>query len=229
MQLLAIIFLGLLPSVVWLTFFVKEHKKHPEPPILIILAFLLGGLATFGAFYLQLYSYNEFLLNIGKNHFLTVTVFATIEEILKWMAVWIFMILGISQGRFKDPIRPMIYSITVALGFAAVENIALLMNQSYLGYASMVVAELLILRFIGATLLHSAASGIVGFHWAGGIVKKENLTFHILVGLILASSLHATFNYLIIKYGPTIWPIAFVIFMGLIVLIDFEELKTADV
>lgn len=232
MEFLLITALGLLPSAIWLFFFVQEHNRHPEPPMQIIFAFMLGGIATFLAYYGQLFSYNYVFSTFGRSTPITIIGFAGIEEIVKWLGVLLFVHIAVKRGKFVDPLRPMIYSITVALGFAAVENIALLITHGSTVEAatvSSVIFELLVLRFIGATLLHSVTSGIVGFHWAGAIVKKQSVGWHVLAGITLATLLHATFNYLIINYGPTTWPIIFVIGISFFVLIDFEELKAADI
>lgn len=231
MEFLLIISLGLLPSAIWLFFFIKEHKRHPENPLQIIFAFLLGGITTFLAYYGQVFLYEYILSSFAREAPISIFFFAGVEEVLKWLGVVIFVHTASKFGRFVDPMRPMIYAITVALGFAAVENIALLITHSSAveaAAASSIIFELLVLRFIGATLLHSVTSGIVGFHWAGAIVKKQNPGWHILAGLFIATLLHAVFNYLIINYGPTVWPVIFVIGISFFVLIDFEELKAAD-
>jgi len=112
----------------------------------------------------------------------------------------------------------MIYMITAALGFAAVENIAAAYNNSL-----PVILETTTLRFFGATLLHTLCSGLVGYYWAKSILSdsKNKLIF----GLSLAALLHAIFNYLIIKYEPVIVPTIFLIIFALFILHDFEKLK----
>jgi len=72
------------------------------------------------------------------------------------------------------------------------------------------------LRFVGATLMHALASGILGYLWA-----KRRLVF----GLLLVSLLHAIFNYLILKLGPTIFPTILLVVMAIAMFADFDKLK----
>mgnify|MGYP001585043458 FL=1 len=81
------------------------------------------------------------------------------------------------------------------------------------------------LRFVGATLLHTLASGFVGYEWGRAIVKKEKPAPYLALGVIGATLLHTIFNYLIIKSGPVTLPLIFLIFLAPFILQDFEKLK----
>ena len=126
---------------------------------------------------------------------------------------FLVVLLFIRKSRFLDePIDLMIYMITAALGFAAVENLFFFNSvrsiEELIGLAS--------LRFVGATLMHALASGILGYLWA-----KRRLIF----GLISVSLLHAVFNYLILKLGPTIFPTILLVVMAIAMFADFDKLK----
>jgi len=47
--------------------------------------------------------------------------------------------------------------------------------------------------------------------------------------LLIATVLHAIFNYLIIKTGPATLAIVYVVFAALFLLGDFEKLKKEDI
>ncbi len=125
----------------------------------------------------------------------------------------------------------MIYMITAALGFAAVENTLFLFGVLDAGnvISGITTGDL---RFIGATLLHVTASGLVGFMIAiayhhGKVIKS----IAIIVGLALAISLHAAFNLAIINSTSvdTLKIFAWV-WAGVIVLILlFEEVKGMEI
>jgi len=220
--------LGLAPSIVWLIFFEYEEAKHGEPISRLIYAFIIGSFTTFAALAVQLAVIPYFQAHaISQHNLLGISIFASIEEILKFLAVY-FLIAW--RFKFDEPLEAMIYMITVALGFAAVENIASLVNQGGLHGAviSAAALESIILRFLGATLLHSATSGIIGFQWAVGLVRKKYVWLHLMLGVVMASLLHSVFNYLIIMTGPSSWGLAFVVFISLFTLIDFEELRIED-
>jgi len=48
-------------------------------------------------------------------------------------------------------------------------------------------------------------------------------------GILLATLLHGTFNYLIINYGNLVYGLIFIAVAGLFVLLDFEKLKNKPV
>lgn len=228
MSLLVLIGLGLLPSVTWLIFYLQEDKQHPEPIPMVIYAFIVGGLITFLVLVLQLSLRQWFsLIGVQARSPLELLSFSAIEEVLKFTAVWIFIS---RRNSFNEPIDAMMYMVTAALGFAAVENIASLGQPGpslITGIAGVAPLELLALRFFGATLLHSLTSAIVGYHWGHGIIKKQILR-GIAIGLSIAIALHAVFNYLILKTGPVTWVISFVMFIGFFVMSDFERLKIEE-
>ena len=87
------------------------------------------------------------------------------------------------------------------------------------------IAFTLSLRFVGATLLHALASGIVGYYWALGALRGKGGRF-IAVGLVIATALHALFNLLILHYGNIAYALVLLVLLGFFVLNDFEKLKT---
>lgn len=227
-QYLLVFGLGLLPSVVWLIFFDLEESEHPKPISDLLFAFIVGAMTTFLALIVQM-AMLSYLREIGisQHHLFGVSLFALAEEILKFGTV--FLLVSRRQS-FARPIDAMVFMITAALGFAAVENIASLINQGGLQLAitSASSLEVVVLRFLGATLLHSVTAGIIGFHWAVGWVRGKLVWLHILVGILIAGALHAVFNYLILTTGPASWALVFAAMIALFVLIDFEELRTEE-
>jgi len=151
---------------------------------------------------------------IGELHPLFLTWLAGIEEVLKFAIVFLWVN---RRKDFDEPIDAMIYMIVAALGFAAVENVATALRAAN-------SFELLAMRFIGATLLHSLASGLVGYYWAKGIVQGR-IWQSVLIGFFWATALHAIFNYLMLNFGPGIKVTSFLIFLAFFVLADFESLK----
>ena len=215
--------LGLLPSIIWLVFFLQEDRLRPEPRGLIIKVFLIGALMIIPAFLFQ--KYLGPLMGIydrSQYNFSLFLVFGGIEEILKFLAAY-FVVR--KKKEFDEPIDAMVYMITAALGFAAVEDISsALTGVNQVGEFSTLPA--VTLRFIGATLLHALASGTVGYFWGKAMAKtKHHYLKLVLWGIALATLLHATFNYLILKTGPAGWAILFLIFVAFFIFQDFEKLK----
>jgi len=196
MKLFLCISLALLPSIIWLAFYLRKDK-HPEPNRMIIKIFLFGVLAVPMAALLEqgFFSVLEKLNLVQKIGFLVIG-FALIEEILKYLVVK-FGVL--KNPAFDEPVDAMIYLIIAALGFAAAENIYLL-SQAYPGEMPIVrVLEFITTRFLGATFLHALASAIVGYFLAVSLLVTTSIR-KILVwgGLLGATALHSIFNYIII-------------------------------
>jgi len=226
---LGVVTIGILPTIIWALFFEQEHRKHPQPFHAIIYALIVGGLTTVFVLVLQVALNDQFMLyGISLKDPRAITIFAAVEEVLKFLAVFVLIH---PNKHFKEPLDAMIFMIIAGLGFAAVENIATLLNHggelaSVLGSGR--AFEITILRFMGATLLHALVGAVIGYHWAIGLIRKSSLTLHILTGIIIATLLHAVFNYLIITTGPASWAIAFLATLAFFVLTDFEELKAVD-
>lgn len=214
------ILLGVLPSLIWLIFFLKEDV-YPEPKGMLAKVFIWGSIAAFMALIFQ-YFFQDILgfFKISEYTFTSFFVLAAIEEVLKFAVVY----AAINKSKyFDEPIDAMIYMITAALGFAALENIFLALgNLSENGLISSGIFTILTMRFIGATLLHALSSGIVGYYWIKAKIFK---------GIVIATFLHAVFNYLILMFNNTsalsilIYPLFFLIIIALVVFKDFEKVK----
>lgn len=217
-QWLAVI-LGLLPSAAWLVFFLHEDSEYPEPKRLIAYVFFLGAAITFFVLQVQVAA-NKILTGFGAEQWSAVSIFtlAAIEEIAKFFVVY----FAIRRHReFDEPIDPMIYMIVGALGFASVENVAsaIKVPNSF---------ELMTLRFVGATLLHSLSSGLIGYWWSLSINRRGNRLDrfqNLAIGFACAIGAHGIFNVLIIKYGPGVFVSLLLIFIAFFILNDFEKLK----
>lgn len=199
---------GILPAFVWLYFLLKEDAQCPEPRALIMLAFFAGMIAVPIVLPLEhlAKSYlptvhalaplvDRFALD-SKIELSVILAWAMIEETVKYVLAALFILW---RRQVDEPIDLIIYMICVALGFAALENglflIAPLTNGDVVGsFASNN------LRFIGASLLHVIASATVGFTLALSFRKAIPIRLLATIsGLILAITLHAIFNFLIIK------------------------------
>ena len=217
-----LVILGTLPSFAWLVFFTSEDC-HPEPRRLIFFTFLSGVIITFFTLQAQIFT-NKWLLGFGIGNFsiTSLIILTAIEEIAKFLAV--FFIVH-KQKEFDEPIDAMIYMIVAALGFAAVENIALVFRTVNDPAIASGAINIITLRFIGATLLHALSSAIIGYYWAKAIFKQVSATLPIIWGLVIATVLHAVFNYIIINVDSVVWPVVFLIIMAAFIFRDFEVFR----
>lgn len=211
---------GFLPSLLWLWFWLREDE-HPEPCFALISAFVSGMIVVPIAIAL------EYLVSfpVGLTGGLSLLVWAFIEEILKYLAM---KKNSFCRHCFDEPIDAIIYMITTALGFASLENTLFIIKTFNTGgvVSGMDIGNM---RFIGATILHTASSAIVGAFIAFSMRKnKRNLTRNTILGIIVAGLLHFAFNYLIMKSdGGNILKTLIPLWLIIIVLIFvFEKVKS---
>lgn len=217
---------GVGPAILWLWFWLKEDRLHPEPKALLTRIFLFGGLAVFPTYYIQQFAKTWLDLNPQDNLLALFLVWATVEEIIKLFVVYI---TASQDKHFDEPIDAMIYMITAALGFAAIENVLFISNA--LGSEGGKATVLLLtgnFRFIGATLLHLVSSATVGASLGLAFCKSGwKRLVYLIIGLGLAVTLHTAFNYFIIRDAQqSLWQIfLFLWSMAVIIILLFERVK----
>ncbi len=209
---------GVLPSLVWLWFWLREDS-HPEPRWLIVITFLGGFLAVIASIFAE-----KFVSDLNLSESLRYTLWAGVEELTKFIAV---AVIALNTDYNDEPIDAMVYCITVALGFAALEN-AFFLFQPLVGgdYIQSIVTGNM--RFIGATLVHVVSSASIGFAlgyvYYRGIVSKF---FALLIGIAVAITLHSAFNLSIINgtMSDTLKAFAWIWGAVVILIVLFEEVK----
>lgn len=218
----AIAFLGgLIPALFWLWFWLREDKERPEPYLLIALAFIGGMMVVPLALPLQRLAVE---LYSGDN---LIFAWVIIEEVLKY---GVALIIILWNRAVDEPIDLIIYMVTIALGFAALENALFIFNPLASGDTLLALMNGQ-LRFLGATLLHVLSSGTVGAFLALAFYKSNHLKlFFGTLGLFIAIVLHALFNFFIIgSSGEAILGVFLFVWMGIIVLLlIFEKVKLLE-
>ena len=211
---------GILPALFWLWFWTREDKVHPEPRMRVMMAFIGGMVAVVLVYPLEKMAHEYF----GGVNVSTVFSWALAEEFLKYFMV---ALVALHSKDFDEPMDAMIYLITAALGFAALENTLFILNPLLAGeslLSIMTVNE----RFIGASLLHVVCSGIIGF--CVGLqfysTKLKRMCWRI-GGIIIAIALHTVFNLFIIQgNGQNTLAVFSVLWIFvLVILFLFERIK----
>lgn len=211
---------GALPAILWLWFWLKqEDDEDPEPIGLIILSFIVGCLMVLLAIWMEKFSLNF----IGNNSNLQIIVWATIEELLKLVGI-----MAIISGSHivNEPIDYPMYFIACALGFAAFENVLYLIEP--LKTSGTVVGMLTgNLRFLGSTLLHAIASGMIGSALGLSFYLQRYKKIYLFIGLLFAVMLHSTFNFFIMKGSGEnfLGVFGFLWVVAIINILIFEKLK----
>jgi len=206
---------GVIPALLWLTFWLLEDRCEPEPKRYLVLTFVAGAVAVFAALWIEQRAAAYFT---GSALLLA---WAATEELLKFGAAYL---VALRTRVFDEPLDAVVYMITVALGFSAFENVLFLLAPLQNGdvIRTIITGDL---RFIGATLLHSLSSATIGIALAlayyKGASAKRMAAF---IGVILAIFLHTLFNFFILGTGggATFW-IFLCIWFGIVVMLFMTE------
>lgn len=182
---------GVLPALAWLWFWLREDSKHPEPRRLIALAFIAGMISVAVAIPLE-----KMVQPLLVSTTLIFSAWSVIEELLKYLFAYATVL---RRSEDDEPIDPVIYMVTTALGFAAAENTLFLLSP-IAGSTALQVLMTGNLRFVGATLLHVISSAAIGVCLGITFYKKKHIRrYAAVIGVILASLLHASFNFFILQ------------------------------
>jgi len=219
--------LGFIPALLWLKLWLNEDHEHPEPPKRIISSFLLGSLAAVGAYIIpQLLNQYTNLFVADHIGFLAVLIIVAIEEILKFSGA----APALASKDDDEPVDAMIYLITAALGFVAVENTLYAFGE-IMTYGNMAGAYLTAERFIGASLIHVVSSATIGMGFSATFFNRKWRPYIVAMCITLGIGLHASFNFLIIQGAQVgtgtyiAGAFAFTWVMALLLLIVFETIK----
>ncbi len=209
---------GILPAVVWLLFWLREDRLHPEPRSILMLTFIAGMVAVPLAIPLE--------RAVNNPNDLTGTFFlwAVVEEVLKFGAA---LLVAWRSGEVDEPTDPLIYMMTAGLGFAAAENVLFLLEPITRGdfTESLITGNM---RFVGASLLHTLSSALVGAAIALVFYKSKSVKrIFALLGLAGAIFLHALFNIFIMKGTDTetFGAFGFVWILVVALMLVFEKVK----
>ncbi|MBL7045200.1 MAG: PrsW family intramembrane metalloprotease [Parcubacteria group bacterium] len=209
---------GILPALLWLWFWLKQDKKRPEPRGLILLAFVVGMIAVPVVLPFEKLADSYFTGTI------VIIIWSALEEIFKYTFAY-FAVLR--RKAMDEPVDAVIYMITVALGFAALENTLFLLNPLMEGnFMDTIINGNL--RFLGATLLHTLSSAMIGVMIALSFYRTKALKkVYAFYGLILAILLHSLFNFFIMKgSGDKVLTVFVFVWIGIAILILlFEKIK----
>jgi RsiW-degrading membrane proteinase PrsW (M82 family) len=217
------LFFGLLPSLIWLVFYLKEDN-NPEPKEMILKIFVYGMAVTVVVAGVE-YGLGKILMTSSSSWWQTLIylfiVIALTEETAKYLVVR----LGAYKSKhFDEPIDAMIYMMIAGLGFAAVENILILFPTTPPNVFQNAL-WISIARFLSATLLHALTAANIGFFASLAFFKKKSRFRYVPIGLSIAVLLHGIYNFGISREAfaqQIAIPTAVLVFLFILVSIQYS-------
>ena len=222
---------GIGPAIIWLLFWLQEDE-HPNPRRVILTTFFFGMVCVpivlpFQFFISKFLAHSEEISEVAKTSILLAGLitflWASIEEILKYIASHV---IAAQRDTIKEPMDWVIYMISTALGFAALENTLFLINPLIEGEITKSFATGN-LRFIGATLLHVICSAVIGSFLAFSFYKPRYVKIiYGTLGIFTAITLHTVFNlFIIVNEHSTLTVFGFVWIAIIALLLLLEKIK----
>ena len=188
LQILQYVVLGAIPGAFWLWFFYTKDK-NPEPIKKVIKVFFYGMLITIPAMFFQLgvdmvfpFVHTNSMVVIIITNFV---IIAASEEFCKYIVVKRTVY---KENVFDEPFDGIIYMVSAALGFAVLEDILVGFSEG---------PDILILRFVTATLLHAVTGAIIGYYLGRAKFEKQHSRGLIATGLVIAIAVHGLYNTLL--------------------------------
>lgn len=225
---------GIVPALLWLWYWLRHDKKNPEPKFFIAITFFTGVITAFIAIPIEELATNNqlflenYFADIATYLYIPITsiilvFYSTIEEVLKFLGAYFS---AIRRPQNNEAIDNVIYLITAALGFAAMENILFVISA----INSNGLMEGLLngnTRFLGAMVLHTIASGMIGVFMALAYQKNKFFKFiYLIIGIFIAIALHTIFNSFIMNASDTLLPaFSFVWFVAMILILFIDRIK----
>ena len=175
--------LAILPPVLIAYYVYQQDKFEREPKSLIVKSFLFGCISVVPILILELIFNENLFSSLFVYMFCGV---ALVEEGMKYFFLKKYLF---KNPEFNEPLDGIVYAVMVSLGFATVENIAYVIGAQEQG------TFVAVLRMFSAIPLHAACGVIMGYFVGMAKFNKENYNSLLLKGVLIATLVHAIYNY----------------------------------
>lgn len=183
--------LGFAPGVFWLWQIARRSQHRPEPRSLVLRTFLLGVAVAVPIVAVEsivqgpngVFHNPDGTMPPETAFFVAFAVAGLVEEIGKF---WVVRATLFRSPYFDDPLRGLVYSAAVALGFSSIENVKYMVDIS-----PMVIVP----RSVLCTLGHVAFSGCWGYALGAARQRGDQRPLSVALGLIAGVALHGLYDY----------------------------------
>ena len=198
---LLLLVLAVLPGFLICVFINRMDKYEKEPPMHLFLCFCTGLLIPLPVIQLEEWTQQAGLddpEHLGLAILSSYLIIGFSEELVKFLATFLY---PFQKTFFNEPFDGIIYAVTIAMGFATLENIL---------YAYRYGIETVILRAFTAVPAHAAFAVIMGYFFGKAKFHPHRKNQLLLAGLALPILVHGTYNLFILQKSYD-WLVAFAI------------------
>lgn len=182
---------GFAPGLLWLWLIVRRSRHRPEPRSLIVRTFLLGVAVALPIVFVEQIVHGQgggspsadARISPTDAAFLAFAVAGLCEELGK---LWVVQATLGRSPYLDDPLRGLIFSSAVALGFSSIENVGYMVSHG---------AGVIVQRSVLCTMGHVAFSALWGFALGWGRQYPRHRRGALLAGVAAAIGVHGLYDY----------------------------------
>ena len=217
---ISLILAAILPSLILLGYVLYQDRKRPEPPRLLLRAFVLGMLSTWLSTFIStpLASLGVFSCepsSVIGNLRLALFGAAIPEECAKLLVLWYILR---NNPYFDEHFDGIVYAVCVGMGFAFVENIG------YLVGAGDAWVHAGIARGVISVPGHYAFAVLMGYHYSYAHFDVDQRSLHRMLTLAAPITAHAVFDWILMVSDTTDRPV-FAGILSILFLVGFVQLQ----
>lgn len=196
-----ILLLAASAPVILCLLWVQSRDRLKEPPKVVWLTVLFGGLMVIpimivGLLFVWLTGVDDEVRSYSDAAIMSFVVAALVEEVGKFLVLWFYCA---RHSAFDEPIDGIVYGVAASLGFALVENVMYVFGNEQ----SMAVAAM---RAFTAVPLHAFCGVIMGTCIGIAKFQRRQRAVWIVLGLAGAIALHGFYDFGLFsaEYGASI-------------------------
>jgi protease PrsW len=206
----ALISSGIAPGIALLSYFYLKDEYETEPLSFVLRIFIIGALLVFPIMFIQYVFRVEGIAvsTIVRAFFLS----GLLEEFVKWFIVYFFVY---DHREFDEPYDGIVYSASVSLGFATMENILYLLANG---------VEVAVTRALLPVSSHALFAVIMGFYFGKAKFTRKKRRY-LFLAFLLSFLLHGMYDFILLTQEK--WSYYMVPFILLLWWVALRKVKQA--
>jgi RsiW-degrading membrane proteinase PrsW (M82 family) len=206
----ALISSGIAPGIALLSYFYLKDEYETEPLSFVLRIFIIGALLVFPIMFIQYVFRVEGIAvsTVVRAFFLS----GLLEEFVKWFIVYFFVY---DHREFDEPYDGIVYSASVSLGFATMENILYLLANG---------VEVAVTRALLPVSSHALFAVIMGFYFGKAKFTRKKRRY-LFLAFLLSFLLHGMYDFILLTQEK--WSYYMVPFILLLWWVALRKVKQA--
>lgn len=213
-----LILISIIPVIILLKFTFDKDKIEKEPLSLLFRLFMMGSLSAVIVLFLS--KSLTSLISIDNNFYTSFVEISLIEEICKWISIYV---ITWKHKDFDYKFDAIVYSIFVSLGFALVENI---------GYSIHYGITTALLRAVISVPGHCFFAIYMGYYL--GLAKmyysknqRKNGSNYAIYSILVPTALHGIYNFCLGGENDALY-VLFLIFVIMLYILSFKTINMSS-